>query len=45
MFELKEKEDLIFRNGPSFMGPFGMYLNILILDFDLEVDVPSTVLV
>jgi hypothetical protein len=45
MFEFTSKEDkeLIFRNGPYFMGPQGLYLNKWTLDFDPAVDVPSAV--
>jgi hypothetical protein len=43
LFEFTSKEDkeLIFRNGPYFMGPQGLYLNKWTLDFDPEEDVPS----
>ena len=45
LFEFTSKEDkeLIFRNGPYFMGPQGLYLNKWTPDFDPEEDVPSTV--
>ena len=43
MFEKKEDIDLIFRNGPYFMGPRGMYLNKWDLSFDVEKDIPSKV--
>ena len=43
MFEKKEDIGLIFRNGPYFMGPRGMYLNKWDLSFDLEKDIPSEV--
>eukprot|EP00253_Pinus_taeda_P024612 PITA_24612 len=39
----KEDKDLIFRNGPYFMGPQGLYLNKWTPDFDPTVDVPSAV--
>ena len=40
-FISKEDRDLIFRNGPYFMGPQGLYLNRWTPDFDPTVDVPS----
>lgn len=45
LFEFAEKEDkeLIFRNGPYFMGPPGLYLNKWTPDFDPSVDVPSAI--
>jgi hypothetical protein len=43
-FISKEDQDLIFRSGPYFMGPQGLYVNRWTPDFDLEVDVPKTVL-
>eukprot|EP00253_Pinus_taeda_P026058 PITA_26058 len=45
LFEFTKKEDkeLIFRNGPYFMGPQGLYLNKWTSDFDPIVDVPSAV--
>jgi hypothetical protein len=45
LFEFTSKEDkeLIFRNGPYFMGPQGLYLNKWTLDFDPEEDIPSAV--
>jgi hypothetical protein len=45
LFEFTSKEDkeLIFRNGPYFMGPQGLYLNKWTPDFDPEEDVPSAV--
>lgn len=45
LFEFAEKEDkeLIFRNGPYFMGPQGLYLNKWMPDFDPAVDVPLAV--
>lgn len=45
LFEFSEKEDkdLIFRNGPYFMGPQGLYLNKWTPDFDPAMDVPSAV--
>lgn len=42
-FEYKEDKDLIFRNGPYFMGPQGLYLNRWSLDFDPNLDIPSVV--
>jgi hypothetical protein len=42
-FNTKEDKDLIFRNGPYFMGPQGLYLNKWTPDFDPAVDVPTTV--
>ena len=45
LFEKKEDIDLIFRNGPYFMGTRGMYLNKWDLSFELEKDIPSSVLV
>ena len=34
VFESAEERDLIFRNGPYFMGPLGLYLNKWTPDFD-----------
>ena len=34
VFESTEDRDLIFRNGPYFMGPQGLYLNKWTTDFD-----------
>ena len=45
LFVNKEDKDLIFRSGPYFMGPRGLYLNRWSSSFDPEKDVPSTVLV
>ena len=42
-FESKEDKELIFRNGPYFMGPQGLYLNGWTSDFDLEADIPKAV--
>jgi len=42
-FSAKEDKDLIFRNGPYFMGPQGLYLNKWMPDFDPAVDVPTAV--
>ena len=42
-FESKEDKDLIFKNGPFFKGPQGLYLNGWTLDFDLEADTPKFV--
>jgi hypothetical protein len=44
-FISKEDQDLIFRSGPYFMGPQGLYLNRWTPDFDPAVDVPKAVLV
>lgn len=44
-FISKEDHDLIFRNGPYFMGPHGIYLNRWTLDSDPSSDFPSAVLV
>jgi len=43
IFEPKEDRNLIFRNGPYFMDQRGLYLNRWTLDFDPEMDIPSTV--
>lgn len=45
MFEFNSKEDkeLIFINGPYFVGPQGLYPNHWTPDFDSLVDVPSDV--
>jgi hypothetical protein len=40
-FEHKEDRDLIFRNGPYFFGPRGLYLNKWTPDFDPENNIPS----
>ena len=45
LFEKKEDRNLIFRNGPYFMGPRGMYLNKWDLSFDPEKYIPFLVLV
>ena len=42
-FESKEDKELIFRNGPYFMGPQGLYLNRWTPDFDPEADTPKAV--
>jgi hypothetical protein len=43
VFENMEDKGLIFRNGPYFMGPQGLYLNKWTPDFDPTQDVPSAV--
>ena len=43
IFGKKEDRDLIFRNGPYFMGPQGMYLNKWDLYFNPEKDIPKAV--
>lgn len=43
MFISKEDKDLIFKSGPYFMGPQGLYLNRWNPDFDPAEDVPSAV--
>jgi hypothetical protein len=43
LFENKADRDLIFRNGPYFMGSRGMYLNKWTPDFSPENDIPSAV--
>ena len=43
IFEKKEDRDLIFKNGPYFMGPRGMYLNKWDLSFNPEKDIPKAV--
>ena len=43
VFDSTEDRDLIFQNGPYFMGPQGLYLNKWTLDFDPTQDVPSIV--
>lgn len=42
-FTKKEDKDMIFRNGPYFMGPQGLYLNKWTPDFDPVVDIPTAV--
>ena len=42
-FEYKVDRDIIFRNGPYFMGPQGLYLNMWMLDFDPEANIPKVV--
>jgi len=42
-FTTKEDRDLIFRNGPYFMGAQGLYLNKWTPDFDPESDVAKEV--
>jgi hypothetical protein len=43
VFECPEDRGLIFRNGPYFMGPQGLYLNKWSPDFDPTQDIPSAV--
>ena len=43
VFDSVEDRSLIFRNGPYFMGPQGLYLNKWSLDFDPAQDVPTAV--
>jgi hypothetical protein len=43
VFDNLEDKNLIFRNGPYFMGPQGLYLNKWSPDFDPTQDVPSVV--
>ena len=43
LFENSVDRDLIFQNGPYFMGPQGLYLNKWSLEFDPNQDVPSVV--
>lgn len=43
VFENTEDRSLIFRNGPYFMGPQGLYLNKWSPDFDPTQDVPKAV--
>ena len=43
VFESAEDRDLIFRNGPYFMGPQGLYLNKWTPDFDPSQDVPYAI--
>ena len=43
VFENPEDRGVIFRNGPYFMGPQGLYLNKWMQDFDPTQDVPSAV--
>lgn len=42
-FTSKRDRDLIFRNGPYFMGPQGLYLTRWTPDFDPALDVPKAV--
>ena len=42
-FSSKLDRDLIFRNGPYFMGPQGLYLTRWTPDFDPALDVPKAV--
>eukprot|EP00253_Pinus_taeda_P033123 PITA_33123 len=42
-FTTKEDRDLVFRNGPYFMGNQALYLNKWTPDFDPSVDVPKEV--
>ena len=44
-FTAKEDKNLIFQNGPYFMGPQALYLNKWTPYFDPAMDVPSAVLV
>ena len=41
-FETKEDKDLIFRNGPYFMGPQGLYLNGWTPDCNPKADIPKS---
>eukprot|EP00253_Pinus_taeda_P013884 PITA_13884 len=43
VFENVKDRSLIFRNGPYFMGPQGLYLNKWSPDFDPAQDVPTAV--
>jgi len=43
LFEFKEDRDVIFRNSPYFFGARAMYLNLWLLDFDLDSDIPNAV--
>ena len=43
VFESAEDRDLIFRNGPYFMGPQGLYLNKWTPNFNPSQDVPFAV--
>jgi hypothetical protein len=43
VFENPDDRGVIFRNGPYFMGPQGLYLNKWTPDFDPTQDVPSAV--
>ena len=43
LFENSIDRYLIFRNGPYFMGPQGLYLNKWNTDFELNQDVPYVV--
>jgi len=43
VFDSPEDQDLIFRNGPYFMGPQGLYLNKWMPDFDPSQDISSAV--
>ena len=45
LFEHKEDRDIIFWNGPYFMGPMGMYLTQWNASFDPEKDIPKVILV
>ena len=40
VFESAEDRDLIFQNGPYFIGPHGIYLNKWTPNFDPNQDVP-----
>lgn len=42
-FTSKDDKDLIFQNGPYFIGPQALYLNRWTSDFDPVVDVPTAV--
>lgn len=43
VFKSPDDKGLIFRNGPYFMGPQGLYLNKWSPDFDPTQDIPSVV--
>jgi len=44
-FISKDDPDLIFRNGPYFMWPQGLYLNWWLPNFDLVIVIPKAILV
>jgi len=42
-FTSKDDKDLIFQNGPYFMGPQGLYLNKWMPGFDPAADAPTAI--
>ena len=43
LLELRQVKDAIFRNGPYFLGSWGMNQNNWTLEFNPDEDVPKTI--